>query len=905
MECPHAYQPELDEDQSFWKGVQTVCLQELSKVHWNPGKLHWHSPTCKFHTFQAALKRAVPEWQRNPTFIESMKRGLETEHTEPYVFSTNADINYKLTLEETKFLKALHLEAFITSVSWGVLHTQLVKEAIASLEPTTLQSTVKGESMAIIAKNWRKQFQQVFHLTSTREQPVTKEWQLEELFSPSKTTSEKQDMVRISDCQYPGAKRPLRLLSSLLCLNPTNQHHIAATFAQHILAALNGKAVDWPQEFYRELTGELITLHTKHNTSRVKAGKTAIGPHVTLLLRAAGTLNIREEFEAGYRTPKALTIAEQVPQPKRKKAQAVKGSGPQPKNKVLTPPHLGGTELPRSSSTPYAQVYAAIPQPAEDTRKVTPGRGVIPETTEFRPPPKVLPPMVEQICQAHRRLENLLVSFTTKALAKFVNQMNYEFFKIQRKATLDQHREQPGDNQSQVFLQAQEAQLKHLATQLANSEGLNDINIEAIFQLEEESATLQQRLDLAQEEILSLRAQKGEALAKLGNLQVKMEATLQQLGSKDQEIGHLNIRIIDMSGMLHRADNLAANQKATILRLESQIATHQHDLAEHNSETHKLDAETSTGWGKANRHQDGSASESVTDPAHPIMNREKHTLTIGVANRLLHELRRDLARTQQEKVDLLHRIGTHKEEVGQLTLPSSVTHPKTYIFYQILKHSRPLESVMQYHRAYGGLHLLLSGVPLLKTGCHLEFSQMQQIWSHADAAAKDTLAFMWSMGELKTPLGVMETISAAPTFYIKRYICRCFVLLGQQHNMISIPKEPFPTLRSYTHNQFHGVKEFQRNNAHCFDQALITLATEDTTVCYDAVQQYQALVSKIPEGVVHPTLSQLKDFVSKTLDEQQETLSRRRFSTINSGTLQLKAKDQMRTPHESMGTCFL
>ena len=48
-----------------------------------------------------------------------------------------------------------------------------------------------------------------------------------------------------------------------------------------------------------------------------------------------------------------------------------------------------------------------------------------------------------------------------------------------------------------------------------------------------------------------------------------MEATKQQIGTKDKEISHLNIRIIDLSNMLHRGDNLVANQKATILRLES------------------------------------------------------------------------------------------------------------------------------------------------------------------------------------------------------------------------------------------------------------------------------------------------------------------------------------------------
>ena len=902
MECPRAYQPQLDESGRFWKGVQTACLQAFSQVHWDTSKSNWHFQACKFHIFQAVLRKAISEWEKNPQFIESMKRGLEADRPELYVFSTNADINYKLSLEETKFLRALHLQDFVTSVPWGVLHTQLVKEAIASFDPTTLQATVKGESLAIIAKNWRKQFQQVFHLRAKEEQPVTKEWTLAKLFPSLKADAE---AVRTSDCKYPGAKRPLRLLSSLLCLNTARQHHIAISFAEHVVAALNGKAVDWPQQFYRELTREIGNLHTTHCTSRVKLSKTTIGPHVTLILRAERVMDIREEFEAGFRTPKALTITEQAPLPTRKKTKAVKGAGPQPKNPGPTTSNLGAANEPGIAEVPSAPVYSATPQGTTEGKQVPLTKNDKVGASEPNKPPKVLPPMVEQICQAHRRLENLLVSFTSKAPAKFVNQMNDEFFRIQRVATLSQPQELPCDKQLEVLLKAQEVQLQHLTTQLANAEELNEVNIETNFQLEEEAANLQQKWYHAQEEILSLKAQKGEALGKLKHLQERMEDKIQQLGVKDKEISHLNIRIIDMSGMLHRADTLAANQKATIRRLESQIALNQQDILDLESEPHTLQENSITSREKADHPRVGSISESGTGKEHPIMSKEKHNLTLGVTNKLLNELRRDLARTQQEKADLLQKIGMHNDTVGQDILPQAVVHPKTEVFWHILKHSQPLDSLMQYHRAYGGLHLLLSNIPLLTKGAHLDFSQMKGIWNHADAAARDTLAFMWGMGDLKTPLGVMETLSGSPAFYIKRYTLRCFVLLGQHHNMSQLPREPLPTLKSYTHSQFHAVRDFQRSKLHYFDQALNTLATEDTAICYEAVQHYQTLVSKHPSTTIHPTLTQLKDFVTKTLDEQHTTLSKRRFGTINSGTLMLRTKDQPSTTPESMGTCFL
>ena len=588
MECPHTYHPKLDESGKFWKGMQTACLQAFSQAHWNSGESHWYSQACKFHTFQTILRRAVSEWGRDPEFIGSMKRGLEEEHTGLYVFSTNADLGYKLTPEERGFLRELHLEEFVTSVSWGVLHSPLVKEAIASLDTTALSATVKGEKLVLITKNWRKQFKQIFHLTSKKEQAAAKEWQLDELFPSVKVNSDNRDTLRIVDCQYPGAKRPLRLLSSLLCLNPTHQHHIAYSFAEHIVAALNGKAVDWPQEFHREMTEELVALHAKHHSNHVKVGKTSIGPHVTIILKAAGVLDIREEFEAGYRTPRALTIAEQMPHPKRKKAQAVKTPGSRLKPTGLLSPDLGPAKESLEADPPTAPVYSVISQTVEGTGELPQGRKVTLETTEPSQPPKTLPPMVEQICQAHRRLENLLVSFTSKAPARFVNQMSDEFFRIQREATLKQPREHPNDTQLQVLLMAQETQLQHLATQLANAEGLNDVSIETIFHLEEETATLEHKLYLSAEQVLSLTAQKGEALGKLQTFQEKMDAQTQLMTSKIQEISGLNDHVTDLEGMLQRSDRLVATHKETILRLESQVATIQQEVTDLTSGTQKL-----------------------------------------------------------------------------------------------------------------------------------------------------------------------------------------------------------------------------------------------------------------------------------------------------------------------------
>ena len=884
MECPHEYQPKLDVNGRFWKGVRLDCLQAFSQVHWHPGKSQWFSSTCKLHAFQSVLRKALSKEEGNLELTEIMKRGPEEGQDVLYAFTIDPALKYQLTPGERDFLKKLNLEDFISSNSWGVLHSQLVTEAIAALEPATFSTTLKGEKVQLIAQDWREQFKHTFQLTKKEAQPVTRKWELTELF-PTLRESPEKETVRISDCQHPGARRPLRLLSSIFCLNPTHQNQITLAFVEMVVAALNGQEADWPQEFYHELTEELTTLHSKHSATRVKVEKTSIGPHLTLILKAGGFLNIREELEAGYRSEKALTLEEQLPNPKKSRSKEVKGL---PETQTTfrlksTPQKAADTT---ADSKEAAPVYSVTVQPAAISPE-TPKNQVILETMETRQIPNALPAMVEQICQAHRRLENLLFSFTSKAPQGLMSRMNNEFCKVQREASLQESLGQPTDPCTEVLLKFQEVQLKHLTQELSNSDSLNDLNIEAIFHLEEKLATLKQKLYLTEEEVLSLTAQKGEALGRLQGLQDKMDTQTQQMASRDQEIRDLRNHITDMEGMLQRSDRLVANQKETILRLQSQIATESRETEPHRAR---------------------SASDNDNHPTHPIMSRERHTLAAGIANRLLNELRRELAHTQEEKADLLKTIIADSKEFAPGSLPQSAKWTGTEFCSHMLQHIAPLNSIMQYHRVCGGLHLLFSNLPVLKTGCHLEFSQIEAMWNQADAAAKDTLAFMWCLNELKLPVGVMETISGSPPFYIKRYVLRCLKWLSQHRTMTPAPREIFPALRSYSHGQYYSVRDYQRSKLTCFDQALATLATADTAICYEAVQHYQVLANQHPYVTLQPSVSQIKSFVTKTLEEQDNTLTSRRFGTINSSTLLLLPKDQMteyRSGKESIGTCFL
>lgn len=72
-----------------------------------------------------------------------------------------------------------------------------------------------------------------------------------------------------------------------------------------------------------------------------------------------------------------------------------------------------------------------------------------------------------------------------------MHQVNDEFFKIQREASLHEGTGRSTEDCLEIILKFQEVQLKHLTKQLDNSEILNDVNIEVIFPLGEESAAIQ------------------------------------------------------------------------------------------------------------------------------------------------------------------------------------------------------------------------------------------------------------------------------------------------------------------------------------------------------------------------------------------------------------------------------
>lgn len=239
-----------------------------------------------------------------------------------------------------------------------------------------------------------------------------------------------------------------------------------------------------------------------------------------------------------------------------------------------------------------------------------------------------------------------------------------------------------------------------------------------------------------------------------------------------------------------------------------------------------------------------------------------------MSSKLLNDLRRDLSFAQQENKQLKRQLAQQEVNAEQGVVSQSSLHPKTEVYHQIRNHTQSPKSMIQCHRAYGGLNLLLGGVSLLQAGCRLDSVQAKQIWDKADAAAKDTIVFMWCMEEIKLPLGAMEVLSACPPFYIKRYVLRCIKLLAQHLKKPEILKEPLPTLRSYSHGQYHLIKNLQKNKPYWVQHALKTLAAEDVTVCYEVVKMFREMADQHEHLNISPTVTQLKQFATRTFEEQ-------------------------------------
>lgn len=298
---------------TLWHHIERASLQALSTIKFSTETSELYPPICKQHIWQRVLVRAVIESAQVPetlSIIPLMHGEVTYKPMESFTLGVDAAFrSTQFNQEELMFLRQLRLDQFLCDVPWGVLHAARAAEVINTVQEDTMKVNVKGEQVTILPKNWRSLFLKIFNLSPKKEGEGAK-WKLQELFPSLSAIQKGQLIVKVGDCRAVGSKKPLRLLSSLFCLNTTSQYSISITFAKKVMAALNGQEVDWPLEFYEEFKAELITLHRRQQQDKSKVIKTAIGPHLTLLLKEELLLGKQEEKEARFGTIAGLTMTE-------------------------------------------------------------------------------------------------------------------------------------------------------------------------------------------------------------------------------------------------------------------------------------------------------------------------------------------------------------------------------------------------------------------------------------------------------------------------------------------------------------------------------------------------------------------------------------------------------------------
>ena len=848
--------------------IKSSALEAFASIRFSTEDAELYPPLCKQHLWQQILRLAVARAanliQDSPTF--KLMHGL-VPYTPMESFAFHMDAAYKSTQfskEELTFLRKLRLEQFLCNVPWGVVHPARAAEAINTLQEDTLQVTLKGEVLPLFSENWRDLFFKIFHLTPKGVDEGEK-LQLHELFPSLETIQEGQSSVKVGDCQAAGSRRPLRLLSSFFCLNTSSQYSVTIHFAKLVLAALNGEKVDWPLEFFDEFKAEVITLHRHQQEDKAKVIRTVVGPHLTLLIDEANFLGSQEKKTAGFGTAAGLTMSERAPPPRKRKLTEASGSG-KLHTVVRVTPHPSKLSNP---NTPSDQ--------AADTGRELPKRRVI-QTAEKWEVPDDTSIMVNQICFTHRRLEQLLTTFTKKAGSEFIKTMDSEFQKITQEAT---HQFNQGLKEKEALTENEHAvekgllhiEIRKLTKELATlNEGYAE-QIEMVFQLQDQLTTAETTFATLTDAHRTQQIKFDQVTEDLAKQNHKLAVTEAELEATQQRLTALQVEHDEQTTTLVSLEEELRQCLKTSFNTTSPVTPRSGDTTPQLS-----DSMTHTGTSGLY-----SMIEEMMDPTE-FQQRSIAELQqeLQYITRERDELKLTIERTMEGPLVL------SAEPLNSAEIPRSAASPKDIIYKQFTTNIPPLTTVMQYFHALKGLHLLMAQVPILKAGVTLSKPQFEQIWAMADATARDTLAFMWVKSEFRLPIGVMEVVVGSPPFYVGRFVLRALSFISHHHSIYynHTPLNRLPTLKPYPHSIFNQVRDSVRNQHITFNQALKTLTTEDTTICYEAVQQFTWLRERHPHRLPGPyTIPQIKDYVIRVIKEKETAISTRRFGTPNSRTI--------------------
>ena len=848
--------------QVTWNLVEANALKALAKIKFSTEDRNLYPPLCKLHIWRQALLQAVAgaaELSQDSPSIKLMHGLLPYEPMESITFSMDAA--YKSTQfskEELGFLRKLRLESFLCNVPWGVVHAVRAMEAIDTLHEDTLQVTLKGEVMPLFSENWRELFIKIFHLAPRGEGQKGEKLQLQDLFPSLETIQEGQKNVKVGDCRVPGSKRPLRLLSSFFCLNTSGQYSISIHFAKLVLAALNGEKVDWPLEFLDEFKTEIIALHRHQQQDKPKVVKTAIGPHLTLLIEEAELLGQQERKVAGFGTNTGLTMMERAPPPRKRKLEEEARKG-----KLDTVVRISPKQQPPLSSCGQSEQGTDATEEPQKRRII--------QSAEKWQVPNDTSTMINQICFTHRRLEQLLTTFTSKAGEKFVKKMDDEFQQLQVQA--NQHynqslrlKEPLTTNEHAVEKGLLHAEIRKLNKELATlNEGYAE-QVEMVFELQDQVSVLEGTVASLTEAKSTQQAECDQLNEELTQQRQNFEVAKQELAATQQRLAALQIEHDE--------------QAITLVDLEEEIGQYQKASHTTGSATPRSDNETPQASGNITQADTSALYCMVEGTLNPPEDQDGSVSELQQQLKYIRRERDELQLTMERIIK--GPVDLNEDALTPADVSRSAMLPKATIYHQLAANISPFTTIMQYYHALKGLNLMISQVPLLKTGVILSKAQFERVWDMVDATARDTLAFMWVKGEIKLPIGVMEVVTGSPPFYVGRFVLRALSFISHHHSIYynHTPLSRLPTMKPYPNNIFHQIRASVKNNHITFNQALKTLTTEDTSICYEAVQQFTWLRDRHPHRLPGPyTVPQLKEYVMRVIREKEMTISTRRFGT--------------------------
>ena len=767
----------------IWNSVESGALKALAKIRFSTEDRNLYPPLCKQHIWQQALFQAVAgalQLERDSPTIKLMHGLLPYKPMELVTFSMDAAYrSTQFNREELSFLRKIRLEHFLCNVPWGVVHAVRAREAIDTLQEDTMQVTLKGEVLPLFSENWRELFLIIFHLAPKGEGEGGK-FQLQDLFPSLATIQEGQKNVKVGDCTVAGSKRPLRLLSSFFCLNTSSQYNITIHFAKLLLAALNGEKVDWPLEFFDEFKAEVLALHRHQQADTAKVIRIAIGPHLTLIIEEANFLGSQDSKLAGFDTAAGLTMSERAPPPRKRKLGEDSGTGKLHAVVRVNPP-------PSKSASSGAQGGQGT------TSGEKPQKCRIIQSAEKWEVPDDTSSMVNQICFTHRRLEQLLTTFTRKAGSKFVKKMDDEFQNLQVEANRHYNQnlrlqEPLTANEHVVEKGLLHIEIKKLTKELATLNANYDDQIEVSFDLQDQLSKAEEALATLTDAKTMQQTKIDQMTEDLDRQNHRLETAEAELESTQQQFAELQIR----------------HQEQTAILATTMEELNQCHLTPHNTGPDTPRSENRTPYeGDSNAQADTSGLYSMVEGA---LNPPE------VQERTIKELQQELTYVRRERDDLqviIERVMESPHKIKEETLdPADIsranTLPKTVVYQQLTANIPPFTTIMQCYHTLKGLNLLTSRVPLLKPGTTLSKTQFERIWDMADATARDTIAFMWVTGEIKMHTWVMELVTGSPPFYVGRFVLRTLSFISHHHSTYysHTPLHRLPTLKSYSNTVF-------------------------------------------------------------------------------------------------------